>query len=162
MVSCPERAQSAIARRSPAGDAATAWSQVYGLPLDRLLTPAGLEASARLATECRATPTEQPLRVDEALEPAWNAALDANTPGGTRAPMPILYLQGTRDEQIPLVSAHATLERLCAAGDRVEYREIDGATHAGALYGDDRLADARAWLTARLDGDPLTVDACSA
>ena len=77
------------------------------------------------------------------------------------APMPILYLQGTADEQIPLVSAHATRDRLCAVGDVVDYREIQGASHAGSLYGDDRVTEARDWLDDRLTGIPAA-DTCPA
>ncbi|MFN8623684.1 MAG: lipase family protein [Chloroflexota bacterium] len=135
---------------------ATAWSEVYGLPLDHLLTPAGMEASARLATECRAKPQEQPLQIDEAIQPEWERLLDENSPGAVGAPMPILYLQGTADEQIPLETAHATLKRLCAVHDTVEYRELPGVDHAGSLYGDDRVTEARAWLADRLAGLPTT------
>ena len=75
--------------------------------------------------------------------------------------MPILYRQGTADAQIPVQTAPASLARLCAVGDVVDYREIEGATHAGSLYGDDRVTEARAWLRDRIAGDPAT-DTCPA
>lgn len=139
---------------------AVAWSEAYGLPLDQLLTPAGLDAAARLETECRASPEAQPLQLDAAIEPAWQGHLAANSPGATAAAMPILYLQGTADPQIPVESARVTLERVCAAGSIVDYRELEGVGHAGSLYGDDRVTDARAWLTDRLAGRP-PLDTCA-
>jgi dienelactone hydrolase len=139
---------------------ARAWSDVYGLPLDQLLTPAGLEAAAALDERCRVTPESQPLQINEAISDAWNARLEANSPGATAATMPILYLQGTADEQIPVESARVTLERLCAAGSVVDYREIEAATHAGSLYGDDRVTEAREWLRDRVDGQAAT-DSCA-
>jgi hypothetical protein len=139
---------------------ARAWSDVYDLPLDQLLTPAGLEAASALDVRCRVTPESQPLQISEAISDAWSARLEANTPGATQASMPILYLQGTADVQIPLVSAHATVNRLCAVGSVVDYREIEGADHAGALYGDDRVTLAREWLRDRIDGQAAT-DTCA-
>jgi dienelactone hydrolase len=139
---------------------ARAWSDVYGLPLDQLLTPAGLEAAAALDERCRVTPDSQPLQISEAISDEWNARLEANSPGATAATMPILYLQGTDDEQIPVESARVTLERLCAAGSVVDYREIEGATHAGSLYGDDRVTEARDWLRDRIAGQAAT-DTCA-
>lgn len=140
---------------------ARAWSDVYGLPLDQLLTPAGLEAAAALDERCRVTPERQPLQVSSSVSDAWNARLEANSPGAAAASMPILYLQGTADEQIPVESARVTLERLCAAGSVVDYREIEGATHAGSLYDGDRVTLARGWLRDRIEG-LAAADSCPA
>lgn len=139
---------------------ARAWSDVYGMPLDQLLTPAGMAAAQALDERCRVTPESQPVQISEAVSAEWNARLEANSPGATAASMPILYLQGTADEQIPVESARVTLDRLCAVGDVVDYREIEGATHAGALYGDDRVTEARQWLRARIDGK-AAADTCA-
>jgi len=135
---------------------AVAWSQSYGLPLDQLLNADGLAAAPRLETECRPDPAGQPLDLSNEIQPAWDAAMVANSPGAVAASMPILYLQGTADEQIPVESARVTLARLCAVGDTVDYREIPDADHAGSLYGAARLAEARAWLADRLAGRPVT------
>lgn len=140
---------------------AVAWSQSYGLPLDQLLNADGLAAAPRLETECRPDPAGQPMDLSNEVQPAWDAAMVANSPGADAAWMPILYLQGTADEQIPLESARATVARLCAVGDTVDYREIEGADHAGSLYGDDRLSVARAWLADRLADLPAS-DSCTA
>jgi len=135
---------------------AVAWSQAYGLPLEQLLNADGLAAAPRLETECRPDPDGQPLDLAMAIQPEWDALLVANSAGRMAAPMPILYLQGTEDAQIPVGSARVSVEKLCAAGSVVDYREIPDADHAGSLYGPDRLAEARAWLADRLAGRPVT------
>lgn len=140
---------------------AVAWSRAYDLPLDELLTPDGLREAERLETECRPDPAANPLAMDATIQPAWDTHLAVNSPGQAVTNVPILYLQGTADAQIPVQTAPASLARLCAVGDTVEYREIEGATHAGSLYGDDRVTEARAWLRARIAGEPAT-DSCPA
>jgi hypothetical protein len=138
-----------------------AWSDLYGVPLDQLLVPEAAALAPRLETECRVEPEVQPLRLDVPISPEWAAMLERNTAGHAPSSAPILYLQGTADPQIPLASARALVDRLCAIGSVVEYRELDGVDHTGALYAGDRLQAARAWLEGRLTGTPPT-DTCPA
>ena len=156
------------ARRRPAANrGSTPWrSRSRGatstaFPLDQLLVPEAAALAPRLETECRVEPEVQPLRLDVPISPEWAAMLERNTAGHAPSSAPILYLQGTADPQIPLASARALVERLCAIGTVVEYRELDGVDHAGALYAGDRLGAARGWLDERLTGTPPT-DSCPA
>jgi dipeptidyl aminopeptidase/acylaminoacyl peptidase len=66
---------------------------------------------------------------------------------------PILYLQGTADEQVPVESARLEVARLCSIGDAVDYRELSGADHAASAAPASLLA-AAGWALDRLAGKP--------
>ena len=129
-----------------------AWSQVYGLPTD-LLSPVARTLLPQLDTDCHVEVAAQPTLVDIRTLPDWAARLTENTPGSVRSKAPILYVQGTADEQIPVESARLELARLCSAGDVVDYRELPGADHAGSAS-PASLLDAVSWSLDRLAGKP--------
>jgi alpha-beta hydrolase superfamily lysophospholipase len=141
----------------------SAWHEVYGLPLDEVLRAEGRQLAADLQTTCpdeSLAPQEQPLAADPGLAPGWRDQLDLNSPGATRASAPILVLQGTVDEQIPVDSTRSAVRRLCGSGDSVELRILPGADHAEALD-QGRLEEAAAWFVERLTGVPAE-DRCPA
>jgi pimeloyl-ACP methyl ester carboxylesterase len=131
----------------------SAWHEVYGLPLENALTPKARKLAAALQTSCPdysvAVP-DQPLTADLSVASGWRDQLEANTPGSSRARTPILILQGTEDEQVPLHTTLSAVERLRAAGNDVELRILDGADHEASLFGPGRLDDIHAWISDRI------------
>jgi alpha-beta hydrolase superfamily lysophospholipase len=137
--------------------ALSAWHEVYGLPLDTVLTARGRGLAATLQSTCpdyAAAPSEQPLAADPGVVPGWREQVAANTPGASQAEAPILILQGTADEQIPFDTTLSVLRRLRGVGDRVELRVIDGADHEAAMFGPGRLEEIRDWIVGRLKDAP--------
>jgi alpha-beta hydrolase superfamily lysophospholipase len=135
----------------------SAWHVVYGLPLESVLTPKGHELAFALRSTCpdyAAAPTEQPLLADPSLTPGWSEQIAANTPGATRALAPILIVQGTADEQVPLQTTLCEVRRLRQAGDHVELRLIEGGDHEASLFGPGLLAEIHGWIAERLEGSP--------
>ena len=135
------------------------WHELYGLPMDSVLSPPDQMRAARLPETCpdfALTPPEQPLMIDLTTIPEWRERLEANTPGATKAAAPILILHGTADDVIPIETTRSEVQRLCRAGDTVEFRTLEGADHGDPIYGEGRLTELVQWSTDRLDGDPAT------
>lgn len=129
-----------------------AWSHVYGLSTD-VLSPTARALLPQLETACHVDVAAQPTVVDIRTLPDWAARLAENTPGAVGTKAPILYVQGTADEQIPVESARLEVARLCSIGDVVDYRELPGADHAGSASASSLLA-AASWALDRLAGKP--------
>ena len=134
--------------------ALSAWHEVYGLPLNTVLTAKGRALAATLQSTCpdfSAAPSEQPLAADPGGVPGWREQVAANTPGASRAEAPILIIQGTADEQVPYESTVSAVRRLREAGDDVELRVIAGGDHEVGLFGPGRLDEILDWVAARLN-----------
>lgn len=131
-----------------------AWREVYGLPLDRVLDASDQARLGETEMACRDDLSGVSVLVDLASDPDWGPRLVENSPGAQRSTAPILYVQGTADEQIPVESARSAVVRLCGAGDTVEYREFDGENHRDPLFGSGREEAAVAWIRDRFAGTP--------
>lgn len=89
---------------------------------------------------------------DRAYEGRLGELLADNSPSGEME-APLLVGQGTRDEIVPRELTRAWVDRLCATGKAVDYREYPGG-HA-ALVGSPALArDLLRWAEARVRGEP--------
>ncbi|TVR27267.1 MAG: hypothetical protein EA387_01345 [Nitriliruptor sp.] len=87
----------------------------------------------------------------------WASRIAENTPGNDPIDAPLLIVQGTDDVLIRADIQRRFVQRLCALGQQLEYREVPGVGHLGV---DDAADDdVVAWLTDRLTSDP-TVDTC--
>jgi alpha-beta hydrolase superfamily lysophospholipase len=136
-----------------------AWHEIYGLPLNRLLTPAGLDKAAAVLDE-RAPSIDW--AGDLFLEnpdddPDWRARLFENSPGhpASQDIPPILLMQGVDDALITVNSSRSVLESYCASGvTNVELRVIAGEDHNTILG--NHLSDAEAWITERMFGEPAS------
>jgi pimeloyl-ACP methyl ester carboxylesterase len=158
---------SAAIRRSGAPDIdwligfqlAATWHELYGLPIDPILSRQDQERAAELPATCpdhSLTPPAQPLLVDLATIPEWRRQLEANTPGAAGIDTPMLVLHGTADDIIPIETTRSEVHRLCQAGDTVEFRELEGMDHGDPLYAEGRLTELAHWIAERVDGDPAT------
>jgi alpha-beta hydrolase superfamily lysophospholipase len=134
----------------------------YGrqLPLDRLLTPEARADLPRVAHECaaqtiarwRGRPERTMFARDPLSVPALVRILDENSPGATDPHVPILLVQGSRDEQIPLGVSAELAARYCRLGATVARRVYAGADHEGVINA--AQAAVLAWINARVQGRP--------
>jgi len=128
---------------------------------DRLLTPAGRAALARIRGQCEAQiltelsgGTEAAYGVAAVLgAPDFTARLHENDPGGRKTPVPILITQGGADTIIPVQASSALVREYCALGDAVVGRLYPGATHGDILR--FSLPDAITYLRDRLQGHAI-------
>lgn len=78
-------------------------------------------------------------------------------PGSDPIDAPLLIVQGTDDVLIRVDIQRRFVQRLCASGPQLEYREFTGVGH---LAVDDAADDfVVAWLTDRLTTEP-TISTC--
>ena len=84
--------------------------------------------------------------------PAIRARLHENSAGNRPAGAPLLVVQGSADTTIPKVLTDAFDAKACAAGDTVEYRVYDGATHGSVIVA--AQDDVVQWLKDRVAGKP--------
>jgi pimeloyl-ACP methyl ester carboxylesterase len=133
----------------------SAWHTVYELPLDAIFDATNQDRANTLQSACPfdiPAPDQQPLLTNPALLPGWRDEFTANTPGGAKSNAPILVIQGTADEQIPVDSTRTAVQRLCGAGDAVELRIVEGGSHGDALFAQEQLDLARDWMADRFAG----------
>lgn len=125
-------------------------------------SPAGLRALEASETECTSEITLNVLSVPVdgfydrdpmATEPA-RSIINGNDVGHYRADAPLLLVQGTADITVTPERTRDLYARLCANGQATEYVEVQGADHGnvGSVYSDE----IRAWMVARLAGEPAT------
>jgi pimeloyl-ACP methyl ester carboxylesterase len=123
-----------------------------------VLTPDALAKASIVATACSgdvqdAYATSPSVLAQNPLAiPAIKALLHQNSAGNRPAGAPLLIAQGTADTTIPKILTDAFAKKACAAGDTVDYRTYDGATHGSVIVAaqDDILA----WLADRAAGKP--------
>jgi hypothetical protein len=132
----------------------SAWHDVYGLSIDGLLSGEGMRAVEALRDDCPSNvgaPTSFPFRVDPSSRPDWLSKLTENSPGHHASSAPILVLAARGDEQVPPATIQPGVDRLCAAGSRVELRWVDGE-HTATLTSMEGISAAIGWIRDRLDG----------
>jgi pimeloyl-ACP methyl ester carboxylesterase len=85
------------------------------------------------------------------LQP-WTGYMDINTPGNYTSLVPVLVLQGQRDDVVPPEANDQLTQRLCVHGTRTKLNLYPFATHITVT----RLgqADALQWMADRLAGEP--------
>lgn len=78
--------------------------------------------------------------------------LEENNPGGTRTRAPLLIVQGDAD---PIVAPEVTarlVDKLCAAGERIDLRILPGTAHLDA--GHVAAPGVVEWIADRFAGAP--------
>jgi alpha-beta hydrolase superfamily lysophospholipase len=84
--------------------------------------------------------------------PALQQLLHENSAGNRPAGAPVLIVQGTADTTVPRVLTDAFTTKACAAGDTVDYRTYDGATHGSVIQA--AQDDVVQWLKDRVAAKP--------
>jgi alpha-beta hydrolase superfamily lysophospholipase len=105
------------------------WHLIYGLPLQSVLTPAGINDAERLMADQPVVGGAEPFRAPPASLPQLVRLAELNTPGAAPASAPILMLVGTADRQVPPATNVELARRLRRAGDSVTLRLLPGADH---------------------------------
>ena len=112
------------------------WHDLFGAPLEGLLTPAGIhDAQAIIADHGDQIDLSQPpfLPWPSPLPSPWPRLLRENTPGAQRTAAPILLLVGTADQHVPPATNLALAETLRKTGDHVRLNVLQGADHDHTL-----------------------------
>jgi hypothetical protein len=145
--------------------AAAGFNAAYGdeaAPLDKVLTPQGIDALKGVDTGCagdfaKATAglsAADATKGDPSNVPEWNKLLSENDPGKFTEPSaaPLLIIQGGNDEQIPVAATALMFDQLCKIG-QVEQRWIyPGQSHAGVIG--PSFNDMLTWINDRFEGKP--------
>lgn len=122
-----------------------AYADVYGAPLDSILTPEAIAALPAMNDFCLLTQNSalhkvaQPLvgrfvTGDPGTTQPWAGLLAANTPGATALPIPALVAQGLSDQLVRPSATAAFVAQQKGLGAEVTYDEVPGATH-GTIAG---------------------------
>ncbi len=129
-------------------------------PLDKILTPAGVQLTAVLDKGCSDYVSNQVGNVDinsivkgdPFSVPAWRTVLMANDPENIAHPSsaPLLMIQGGSDEQIPVVSTQILATHLCGIGQDLERWIYPGQSHAGVIG--PSAGDMAHWIADRFAG----------
>jgi alpha-beta hydrolase superfamily lysophospholipase len=117
------------------------WHKLFGAPLGRLLTPAGMsDAEAINADNGDAVDlTKSPFPPWPADLGPWKRLLHENTPGGQHTAAPILVLVGTADHNVPPATNRQFVKTLRKRGDRVSLHILKGADHDHTLLNSETL-----------------------
>jgi pimeloyl-ACP methyl ester carboxylesterase len=137
---------------------ARAWRDVYGVSTAGLLTDAGQAIADVLDVTCPwelDSPAENPF-LDLEI-PEWQARLVENSPGHAASAAPISVVAALSDEQVPASTIGPGVERLRAAGSRVDVRWVAGG-HVSTLTDPDSAKASMAWIAARFAGSPIRAD----
>lgn len=143
------------------GFAFGSWSQVYPeRKLLGLLPKKNRRVVRQLAGQCAGPGARAVVeQLDGPVVPGdafdeLQPLLEQNTPtGNVRAPL--LVARGSADELVPSPVLGGWVNRRCAEGQDVDYREYPGRTHVSVADDDSPLTDDLvAWTRARLQGEP--------
>jgi acetyl esterase/lipase len=134
---------------------AASWNQTYGVPLDSVLTPAGIKDVPHLFQDCvigevityALQPPNTYYFADPTTTSPWSDTMILNIPKGVLYPAPVFVGQGVADIVIAPQAAQAFVKRLCDAGNRVQFNFYAGADHLSVIK--DSNADVLAWFLAR-------------
>ena len=148
------------------------WARVYDdASLDQIVTAAARPLVGRIAKNCLYTRNQILSSVPAALalkltflhtppwesEP-WKTIVESNTPGAARIDVPLLIVQGDKD---PIVAPEVTsrlVDKLCAAGETVQLRILEGTAHLDA--GHVAVPEVVEWIGDRFAGEPAP-DTCT-
>lgn len=122
------------------------WNEVFDAPMAQVLDPEAVPIVNALAQVCLESIEDLPARyidgqelmkgflsVDNItdIEP-WKDLMDANTIGALPKEMPVLLLQGDKDETVPPSVTKSYFEASCKAGSNISIQVMPGVTHLTA------------------------------
>ena len=144
-------------------EALVAWRAIDpSLPLQGVVTDAGISNYERLADECIMLAALEGLArndlgqsffaVDPVTAPGWSSVIEAQTPPPLPADMPVFVAQGTADEVV-LAWPNALLqEEWCAAGSSLSMLWMGNVGHVPAAI--NAGPQAITWIADRFAGRP--------
>ena len=142
------------------------WKRVFGISLDKVVTPQAEPVIDELAGVCLESITDivermvegralnkSFLRVDDLgqIEP-WSSLMKENTPGLLPRAIPVFIAQGTGDQIVRPSVTQNYVSNLCKNGNAVHTIYLDKVGHAFIAM--DTATEAVAWMAERLDGHP--------
>lgn len=124
------------------------------------LTPKAFAELSQIEDECldatvgrwAGQPADAVFTRDPTKIPAVRRILVENSPGGVKPQVPLLILQGTIDEQIPVTISATISAKYCQLGATVTHHLYPGINHDGLL--DAATEEVSAWMSDRLHGKP--------
>lgn len=133
--------------------------------LQAILTPEGIAAIPEVEKMCLLTQTKEihditgPLignfvTSDPATTEPWATILKENSAGASPIGVPIFLAQGLADQLVVPAANEAYVQRLCAAGEHVQFEKYDGVTHALIAYAS--VPKVVYWYEQVLAGNPIT------
>ena len=145
-----------------------AYHRVYGakdpsVDFGSILTPAGQQALPQMAPLCLLGQNKELHAIADPLvghflsaNPAtvqpWSTLLAQNTPAGSGIGVPILVAQGRADTLVRPTTTDQYVQKLCTAGEQVEYHTVANATHAEIA--EESIPTLIQWLSDRTAGRP--------
>ncbi len=135
------------------------------LALDRILTPAGVEAVPKIVELCSAGDHRALGRIATSLigaflahdpsqtEP-WATLLRENTPGAVAIAAPVLVAQGAQDDLVRPEATERYVQHLCSQGVEVDARVYPGQGHSTVAW--HAFDDVVEMFSDALDGRPPT------
>jgi alpha-beta hydrolase superfamily lysophospholipase len=161
-----ERDLNSVAGRILTVLAMSAWSRLYGAPMESMVAPRELAQVERIASRCIVSPLDQLadlgaqkklspnlLLADPAVTRPWADFLENNRPGKVLAGAPVLVAQGTNDTIVDLEVTEAFVASLCQRRSRVRFiRYPQGSHHTVVRRSANQTVN---WLGERLNGAPV-------
>ncbi|MCU1503540.1 MAG: hypothetical protein JWM12_2894 [Ilumatobacteraceae bacterium] len=128
------------------------------LPMDAVANATGQQVVEQVGTQCLSDTSALALdpaalgAVDPLQDPAWAAAIHANTAGFVDPSAPIMIFHGEADTTVPRALTNLTLADYCKVGATVEVKSYPGKDHTSVIPA--ALGDISAFFDARLAGQP--------
>jgi hypothetical protein len=127
------------------------YNAIYDAPLN-FLTNAGRQSALAGREGCSPPPVSTtPYLRDPAEIAEWNTLLTRNSPGLALTPVPIRVVSPKADQAVQYDTQVAGVEVMCAIGDTVELRSVEG-DHFASFSSPTAWADATAWIHDRFAG----------
>lgn len=127
------------------------YNAIYDAPLN-FLTNAGRQSALAGRESCFAPPVSStPYLHDPAEIPEWRNLLTRNSPGLALTGVPIRVVSPKADEAVQYDSQVAGVTTMCAIGDSVELRTVEG-DHDASIWPPAAWAEVTAWITDRFAG----------
>jgi pimeloyl-ACP methyl ester carboxylesterase len=143
-----------------------AYSDRFGKEaIEAILTPAGAEATPRMADLCLLTQNDQIHAIADPLvgdyvtsnpsttEP-WKTMLEENSAGGTALTVPVFVGQGEADELVVPAATEKYVSLLCSQKADVSFHRFPGIDHGLAAYAS--LPELLLWLDELEAGTPAS------
>lgn len=144
------------------------WAEVFGAPIDNVVTPDALKTVDSLAQDCLESIFDLPARYFDGkdlmqdflsvpgitdIEP-WKTLMEENSAGTLPAHLPVFLAQGTTDNTVPETVTADYMSKLCGAGSAVTMQLLLNVGHLDTAK--DSAADFVDWLANIDAGKPVT------